>query len=156
VESVPRGAIRNQEAYERGKNLDHSRWQLDGNVVRSITPMDIDFVVDAAGWVLFCELESRAMQWEQLRPGPRRLYESCVRDSLKHCAVLAHHSVPLFDGRRIDTWNDIDAFQVMLFWNGRLRLTRLFAGNVVWQRFANAWLDDPVAARLRCYVEAAR
>jgi hypothetical protein len=154
------GSIFSPEAYARGKMLDHSSWQHprlgDKPLPRGITASDIDMAVGAGisavdisfdnrGKMIIGEISSIAREWRELKPGQRWTYESLVSGSA-HCAVLCHHSVPLEEGRKIDTRYDIDSFQIMISDHGFLTLP-VMSGNNKWQRFVFAWYRDPVLAR---------
>ena len=158
--SEQRGAIRNIDAYARGKMLDHSSWQLgEQKLPRLITPSDIDMVFDNRGWALFCEISRKHSKWSALRAdakGQHDTYLSTIKNTV-HCAVLCKHSVSLSAERAIDTRNDIESFQVMLY-DPRLPLlmanTEIFTGNGRWQRFVFRWFESPEQVRLFC-VESA-
>jgi hypothetical protein len=142
VDFVQRGAIRNQRAYERGKNLDHSEWQLgEDKLPRLITPSDIDMVFSSRGRVAFCEISSSARFWADLEIGQRRTYQDAIRNA-EHVAVLCTHNVPLFEARPIKSASDIVGFQVMVHYAGTFRVVPVVNSNATWRRFIRRWCAD--------------
>lgn len=145
------GAIIWEEAYAQAKMLDHSGWS--GILDRRITPSDVDFAFDnrnAGGAIIYGELSSSCREWAQLQSGQREFYENCIRDR-HHCAVLCKHSVRPEHGRKINTFTDIESFQVMVWDHGPV-YSHAIVGNQHWQSFVVQWVnrsDGPMRARQR-------
>lgn len=135
----PSGSILNEQAYARGKMLNHSG--MAGQLARRSMPSDIDFVLDNNGAMIFAELSRWANDWNKVQPGQRWLYESLIKTSI-HCAVLCKHSVELATGRQIFTWTDIESFQVMIWHHGAV-ISEIIEGNQKWQTFVRYWFADP-------------
>ena len=136
-----RGRIFAEEAYALGKMLDHSGWQ---NLPRKITPSDFDMIFDNDGAILFCELSSSSSEWKKLSAGQRWAYQSAIRYRVRWfpcLAVLCRHNLNPETGRKIDTMNDVIAFQVMLH-DFDFRVSRLIKGNEHWQKFVTAWFSN--------------
>lgn len=140
------GAIYAVNAYAQGKMLDHSGWH--GILPRGITPSDIDVVFDNYGDILFCELSSKHATWPAVSRGQLFTYFNAIGPVSRHFAVLLKHSVA---GRQIDSFKDIDSFQVMLrkdsealFWPAE---DRVRDGPDEWQKFVQWWFKDVNAAR---------
>lgn len=148
-----RGRIRNSEAYARGKMLDHSGWQKgDNKLPRNITPSDIDMVFDNSGDVLFCEVSSSRVEWKDLDIGQRKTYQNSIRGT-DNFAVLCTHAVPLDAGRQINSRQDIQQFQVMVFdpkHRNPFVTTEVFVGNDRWQKFVSVWFNNPSEIRRHC------
>ena len=152
---MPRGAIRSEEAYALGKMLDHSAWA--GVLPRNVTPSDVDMCFDNAGRVIFGELSSEHCEWRKISVGQRRLYQGLIDGSDKHCAVVCRHCVSPSDHKKIDTRNDIVAFQIMVYDDAAFALfeTDVY-GSDEWQRFVLRWFDDPHQLRQRLLNRFAR
>lgn len=131
------GSIRSEEAYALGKMLDHSGW--GGQLVRRITPSDIDLALDNAGQIMFVELSRLNREWREISHGQRLLNQNFIHDRL-HCAVLATHSIAPENGCKINTWTDIESFQVMIWHHGPI-FSRVIEGTM-WRSFARAWCNQ--------------
>ena len=153
-----RGAIINETAYARGKMLDHSSWQ-NGEITlpRNITPSDIDMTFDNRGNILYGELSSKDIDWDDIKNhaiGQFRLYRGTIKQTT-NLAILCKHSVPLQDERLIDTRTDIDSFHVMLHNLGNdFLFTEIFYGNSRWQGFVFGWFNNPERIRRSCLKSA--
>lgn len=153
-----RGGIRNEDAYARGKMLDHSGWQKgEIRLPRLITPSDVDMVFDNDTWLLLCEVSSEYASWRDLQArakGQIRMYQALIGQTA-NCAVLCKHSVPLIPYRPIDTRNDIDKFEVML-WDVMpgIVFTETFCTNKRWQDFVFSWFQNPKKTRMKCLQNA--
>lgn len=102
---------------------------------------------DNNGKVIFVELSSEHSHWKDMAHGQRLLYENCIRGTV-HCAVLCKHSVPA--GRQIDTRNDVERFEPMLYVRGRIivcRMSEYGGNNDGWDMFVTAWFDNPLRVR---------
>ena len=141
-----RGGIRNVEAYARGKMLDHSSWQKGIKLPRSVTPSDIDIVFDNAGWLLHCEVSSKHTRWEELAKeakGQALLYENLIFQT-SNCAALCRHSVPLSERRAINSREDINAFQLMLYApRSGVVYSPVYKGGARWNDFVHSWFGQP-------------
>lgn len=145
-DNLLRGAIHNEEAYIRGKMLDHSSWQKGEKIVRLITPSDIDACWDNNGKTILAEFSSTETEWSKLERGQRWLYESCIKNT-PHVAVLCKHCVGLHEERQINSKTDVTHFQVMLHDHEFLR-TRVLDGKH-WPKFVDQWMQDSMKLRRR-------
>lgn len=110
-----RGAIHSEQAYAQGKMLDNSKWDLP----RRITPSDVDLCFDDGGDVLVCELSRRHRDWMGISVGQRTLYKRIVFNGCgRIVAALCKHSV--HRTRQIDTRNDVDSYQLLLYKAGEM------------------------------------
>lgn len=125
-ERTVRGRILNEEAYTRGKMLDHAGWS--DILPRLITPSDIDMVIDNAGRILFVEFSSKTCVWGHLARGQRLLYQNVVKaGGGKQTAALCH--IKPEAGKQIDTVHDVIRFQVMYLKNGELEISPVMEGD---------------------------
>ena len=126
-----RGSIISQEAYARGKMLDHSAWR--NTLPRNITPSDIDMVIDNNGIILMIELSSKTDRWHLLSRGQRLLYENIVwagQGNIKAALALIHPEPP---DKQIDTVNDIISFSVMCRKHDEIVRSPSFPGHI-WEK----------------------
>ncbi len=130
------GAVYCEQAYAQGKRLDHS--QGYGKLPRRIRPSDVDFGFDNSGQLLLCELSSSKRRWDELDFGQRIFYESFVKRG-KVMAALCRHDVP--PDRQIDTYADVQEFQVMFLNNSKLEISDVLEGSR-WGKFVVAWFKD--------------
>jgi hypothetical protein len=141
------GMILNEQAYARGKMLDHSG--MVGQLARGSMPSDIDFILDNNGSMIFAELSRWMTEWTQTSKGQRWLYESLIKTGI-HCAVLCKHSVELETRRKIYTWTDIESFQIMI-WHHGMVITEVIQGQEKWQSFIKYWFDPLKGGPLRTH-----
>ena len=139
------GKILWEHAYAQGKMLDHSSWDLP----RNITPSDVDMFFDNRGSIVYCEVSSQCVSWQQLEQGQRWGYESIIKGT-SDLAVLCKHSVAV--DKQIDTRYDINAFQVQVFNNetGGFEVAKVVTGNRYWQKFISNFYANP--RRLRAAI----
>ena len=127
------GGIICREAYAQGKMLDHSAWNLS----RSVTPSDIDMVVDSRGCFLWAELTRKSCDWNNLSTGQRVMYDSLSKIPGNHIVCLARHSVP--SGELIDTYRDIK--EVAVRWACGSKSLLMDAEQ--WRRLVTEWVSRP-------------
>ena len=140
------GSIHSEHAYALGKMLDHSGWH--GQLVRGITPSDVDMLFDNNGMIIVCELSSWARDWHELKRGQRWVYEAFIKDR-PFFAVLCKHSVKPQTGRQINTQSDIECFHVMAWDHGPV-YSGIVEGNEAWRRLVRYWCnrsDGPLILR---------
>lgn len=135
------GKVYCELAYAQGKMLDNSGWAAV--LPRGITPSDIDFVFDNNGSIIYGELSSSCILWEELATGQRRLYWSLIRGT-RHIAVLCRHVVA--QDTQIDTRSDVIGFSVMYDCDGKMA-TQTYRGNSVWQNMVKRWFVNPNKVR---------
>lgn len=139
---MTRGAIICEAAYAQGKMLKNSSWTLS----RSITPSDIDLVVESKGCFLWVELTRHAAHWGQLNTGQRRMYDALSMIPGLNLVCLAHHSVSV--NRQIDTCTDIVSVDVR--WDCGSKSIQLDGAGwrflvrnwVISPRYTLAWLNE--------------
>lgn len=135
------GAIYCEEAYAQGKMLESSQW--DERLPRGITPSDADLIFDNRGYLLFCEFSSEHTEWSQVKLGQKLLYESIVAHE-RATAALCKHSVGR--DKKIDTYGDVDSFQVMFCDKCELRVGKVIEGHR-WPKFVIEWFKNANATR---------
>ncbi len=149
VYGTTRGAVYNKPAYLLSKNLDHSGW---GTLLpRKITPSDVDCVFDNYMAAILVELNSHLTQWVDLDTGQTWTYQGLIHKHMKRVAVLATHSVRPEVKDFIDTVQDVESFQVML-WDDGFKVSEVFHGNDRWQKFVVGWYAPNGPEKLRTFL----
>lgn len=137
---MARGSILVEEAYARGKMLDHSGWHV---LPRAITPSDFDMVFDNGGALIYGEISSEFSEWARLKKGQRKAYSNAIWQT-RNCAVLCRHNVPLSELRAINTREDIRDYQVMLYDGKGFSFSSVRHD---WKEFVDRWFANPIETR---------